>query len=329
MTAPRVFDLTGKRVWVAGHTGMVGSAIVRRLRHEAVDTITAPSSEVDLRRQEPTEKFVAAARPDLAIVAAAVVGGINANRQAQGRFLYENLMIAANSIEACRLAGVAKVVLLGSSCIYPRETSQPIDEDQLLTGPLEPTNEGYAIAKIAALEMGKMYRREYGMDVISLMPTNLYGPGDNYDLETSHVLPALLRKIHEAKEKGAGQIEIWGSGRPRREFLHVADVADATVFAAEHYSDERHLNLGTGEDISIADLAGLISEVVGWAGRPVFDPSMPDGTMLKRLDVSRMTDLGWSHAIGLHQGIELTYRDYLDQGYHHRPSQPALARSRA
>lgn len=328
MSANQVFDLAGKRVWVAGHTGMVGSAIMRRLRDEPVDLVTSPSSEVDLRRQEAAERFVTDAHPDLAILAAAVVGGINANRMAQGRFLYENLMIAANSIEACRLAGVEKVVVLGSSCIYPRETPQPIDEDQLLTGPLEATNEGYAVAKIAALEMGKMYRREYGMDVVSLMPTNLYGPGDNYDLGTSHVLPALLRKVHEAKQSGDDEIEAWGSGRPRREFLHVADVADATIFAATHYSGERHLNVGTGEDISIADLVGLISGVVRWEGRPVFDPSMPDGTMLKRLDVSRMKALGWTHSIGLRQGIELTYRAFLGEGHHHRPS-PVAARSRA
>lgn len=329
MSVDQTFDLEGKRVWVAGHTGMVGSAILRRLGDEPVEVVTATSSEVDLRRQEPTERFVAAARPDLAIVAAAVVGGINANRQAQGRFLYENLMIAANSIEACRRADVEKVVLLGSSCIYPRDTDQPIDEDQLLTGPLEKTNQGYAVAKIAALEMGKAYRREYGMDVVSLMPTNLYGPGDNYDLETSHVLPALLRKIHEARESGAGEIEVWGSGRPRREFLHVDDVADATIFAARRYSGERHLNVGTGKDISIAELVGLIAEVVGWDGRAVFDPSMPDGTMVKRLDVSRMTDLGWSHSIGLREGIELTYGAYLEGRRRDRSTSPVAASSRA
>lgn len=308
------FDLADKRIWLAGHTGMVGSAIQRRLESEPVaDVVTAGSGEVDLRRQEPTERFVSRVAPDAAIIAAAVVGGIHANRSAQGAFLYDNLMIAANAIEACRKSGVDKVVVLGSSCIYPRETSQPIAEDQLLTGPLETTNEGYAVAKIAALELGKMYRRQYGLDVISLMPTNLYGPGDNYDLETSHVLPALLRKIHEAKASGAAEVEVWGTGRPRREFLYVDDVADATVFALEQYSGEQHLNVGTGIDISIADLARLIAAVVGWEGELVFDTSMPDGTMLKRLDVSKLENLGWRHNVGLREGIERTYLAFLDQ----------------
>lgn len=308
------FDLADKRIWLAGHNGMVGSAIQRRLESEPVaDVVTAGSGEVDLRRQEPTERFVSRVAPDAAIIAAAVVGGIHANRSAQGAFLYDNLMIAANAIEACRKSGVDKVVVLGSSCIYPRETSQPIAEDQLLTGPLETTNEGYAVAKIAALELGKMYRRQYGLDVISLMPTNLYGPGDNYDLETSHVLPALLRKIHEAKASGAAEVEVWGTGRPRREFLYVDDVADATVFALEQYSGEQHLNVGTGIDISIADLARLIAAVVGWEGELVFDTSMPDGTMLKRLDVSKLENLGWRHNVGLREGIERTYLAFLDQ----------------
>lgn len=308
------YDLADKRIWLAGHTGMVGSAIQRRLGSEPVaEVITAGSSEVDLRRQESTERFVSQVAPDAAIIAAAVVGGIHANRSAQGAFLYDNLMIAANAIEACREARVEKVVVLGSSCIYPRETSQPIAEEQLLTGPLEPTNEGYAVAKIAALELGKMYRRQYGLDVISLMPTNLYGPGDNYDLETSHVLPALLRKIHDAKAADAAEVEVWGTGRPRREFLYVDDVADATVFALEQYSAEQHLNVGTGVDISIADLARLIAEVVGWEGELVFDTAMPDGTMLKRLDVSKLENLGWRHNVGLREGIERTYQAFLDQ----------------
>lgn len=325
MTTEKIFDLSGKHVWVAGHTGMVGSALVRRLDDiPNVEVITASSSDVDLRRQDATERFVAATRPDVAIVAAAVVGGINANRLAQGAFLYENTMIAANTIEACRRADVAKVVVLGSSCIYPRVSAQPITEDQLLTGPLEETNEGYAIAKIVALEMGKMYRRQYGMDVISLMPTNLYGPGDNYDLESSHVLPALLRKIHEAKVSGAATVEIWGTGSPRREFLHVDDCADATIFATEHCSGETHYNVGSGKDISIADLAQLIAEIVGWEGRFEFDSEMPDGTMLKRLDTSRMATRGWTPSIGLREGIERTYRDFLER----HETQSLLSRTR-
>lgn len=293
---------------------MVGSAVVRRIENEPIgDLITATSAEVDLRRQSETERFVSDARPEVAFIAAAKVGGIHANRSAQADFLYENLMIGANCLNACRLAGVEKVVVLGSSCIYPRESAQPIREDYLLTGPLEPTNEGYAIAKIAALELGKMLRRQYGTDVVSLMPTNLYGPGDNYDLESSHVLPALLRKIHEAKISNSPTVEIWGSGRPRREFLHVDDLADATIHVTRWYSGEEHLNVGTGKDISIRELAELIGEVVGWDGELVLDASMPDGTPRKLLDVSRLDALGWKSSIGLTEGIEQTYQSFLNE----------------
>ena len=311
--AEPLLDLDGARVWVAGHRGMVGSAIVRRLADEPVaEVVTAGSDEVDLRRQSDTEEFVARVRPDVAIIAAAKVGGIHANRSAPGEFLYNNLMTSANAIEACRQAGVEKTVVLGSSCIYPREAPQPMREEHLLTGPLEETNEAYAIAKIAALEQAKFYRAQYGMAAISLMPTNLYGPGDNFDLETSHVLPALLRKIHEAKVEGRGEVEVWGSGRPRREFLHVDDVADATVFATRSYDGEMHLNVGTGQDLTIRELAETIADVVGWDGELVFDPSMPDGTPRKLLDVSRLAELGWSPRIGLREGIADTYRWYLE-----------------
>jgi GDP-L-fucose synthase len=311
--AEDVFDLAGARVWVAGHRGMVGSAVVRRLADEPVaDVVTATSSEVDLTRQAETEAFVEQTRPDVAIVAAAKVGGIHANRSAQAEFLYDNLMIAANCVEAARRAGVRKVVILGSSCIYPREAPQPMREEHLLTGPLEPTNEGYAIAKIAGLELAKMYRRQHGMDAISLMPTNLYGTGDNFGLEHSHVLPALLRKVHDAKQRGDDHIEVWGTGNPRREFLHVDDLADATVFALTRYDGEQHLNVGTGEDISIRELAETIAEVVGWEGELRFDPTMPDGTPRKLLDVGRLAELGWTASTGLRDGIEATYRWFLD-----------------
>jgi GDP-L-fucose synthase len=306
------FDLRGKRVWIAGHRGMVGSAVVRRVEQEPIgELITASSQELDLRQQEPTHRFVMDTRPDVLILAAARVGGIHANRTAQGAFLYENLMIAANCIEAARLYGVSKVVNLGSSCIYPREASQPLREEALLTGPLEETNEGYAIAKIAALELTKMYRRQYGLDAISLMPTNLYGPNDNFDLQTSHVLPALLRKIHEAKESGTREVEIWGTGTPRREFLHVDDLADAVIYTLRQYSGEMHLNVGTGKDIPIADLARLIAQVVGWDGDFRFNKDMPDGTPRKQLDTSRLNDLGWTPKIGLREGIEQTYDWYV------------------
>lgn len=314
MNGAETFDLTGKTVWVAGHRGMVGSAVVRRLGDESISRlITATSSQLDLRRQAATEAFVLEHRPDVAVLAAARVGGIHANRSAQADFLYDNVMIATNCLRACQMADVTKVAVLGSSCIYPADAEQPMAEDALLTGRLEETNEGYAIAKIAALEYGKMLRRQYGMDVISLMPTNLYGPGDNYDLQTSHVLPALIRKTHEAKVGQVGSMTLWGSGRPRREFLHVDDLADAVAFSLKNYSGEDHLNVGTGDDISIIDLAHLIADVVGWEGEYEFDASMPDGVLRKLLDVSAMRRLGWESSIPLDDGVAGTYRSFLSE----------------
>jgi GDP-L-fucose synthase len=306
-----VLDLGGKRVWVAGHRGLVGSALVRRLDSEPIgELITATSAELDLRRQIETEMFVRERQPDFVLVAAARVGGINANRLHQAEFLYDNLMISANVMEACCRVGVQKLVILGSSCVYPREAEQPMTEDSLLSGPLEPTNEGYAIAKIAALELAKMYRREYGMNAISLMPTNLFGPGDNFDLDSSHVLAALVRKIYEAKVSGSPVIEVWGTGEPRRDFLYVDDLADAVVFALEHYEGEQHLNVGTGRDISIRDLAEMIADVAGWSGEFVLNSQMPDGTPRKLLDVGKLRGLGWTARIGLREGLRATYRWY-------------------
>jgi GDP-L-fucose synthase len=303
------YDLSGKRVWVAGHRGMVGAALVRRLDAEPIgELVTATSAEVDLRRQEPTERFVNDTRPDVLLLAAAKVGGIEANRTQQAEFLYDNLMISANAIEAAYRAGVERIVILGSSCVYPREAPQPITESSLLTGPLEPTNEGYAIAKIAALELGKMYRRQYGTDAISLMPSNLYGPHDNYDPGSSHVLAALLRKVHEAKVTGSPTVSVWGTGTPRREFLHVDDLADATLHTLRHYDGEEHLNVGWGEDISIREVAELICDVLGYDGELAFDTSMPDGMPRKLLDTTRMQQLGWLPRIQLRDGLADAYR---------------------
>jgi len=306
------FPLAGTRIWVAGHRGMVGSAVVRRLEREDIgEIIVADRDELDMRRQSEVEAFVDEHRPDAIVIAAARVGGIHANQSAQAEFLYDNLMISANTIEAARRAGIKRVIVLGSSCIYPRQAPQPIQEDYLLTGPLEPTNEGYAVAKIAALELGKMYNRQHGMDVLSLMPTNLYGPNDNFDLDTAHVLPALLRKVHEAHLSGGG-VEIWGTGAPRREFLHVDDAADAVVFCMANVVGDTHVNIGVGDDVSIRELAELIADVVGWQGEFRFRADRPDGTPRKLLDVSRLRSLGWKERIALREGIESTYRWFLD-----------------
>ncbi|MBS7669671.1 GDP-L-fucose synthase family protein [Croceicoccus gelatinilyticus] len=304
-----IYELRGKRVYVAGHRGMVGSAIVRRLAATGCEVLTSERS-TDLRDQAAVNAWFEANRPDAVFMAAARVGGILANDSYPAQFLYDNLMIEANVVEAARQAGVGKLLMLGSSCIYPRDAAQPIAEDALLTGPLEATNKWYAIAKIAGVMLCDAYRAEYGCDFISAMPTNLYGPGDNFDLETSHVLPALMRKTHEAKVAGDDAVVVWGSGKPRREFLHVDDLADACVFLMEHFSAAGQVNIGCGVDLEIGELARMIADVVGFEGRLEFDTSRPDGTMRKRLDVSKLSDLGWQARIGLREGIEEVYREF-------------------
>lgn len=296
-------DLRGRRVFVAGHRGMIGSAVVRRLVSEDCEILTAARDRLDLRDQRATSEWMAANRPDLVVIAAAKVGGIVANDRAPADFLYDNLMIEANLVHAAHVHGVEKLLLLGSSCIYPRLAPIPIREDALLTGALEPTNEAYAVAKISGIKLVQAYRRQYGRDFIAAMPSNCYGPGDNYDAETSHVLPALLRKVVEEKHAGTGQIEIWGSGTPRREFLHADDCADACVFLMKTYSGHDIVNVGSGSDISIADLARLICRIAGVEAELVFDPAMPDGTPRKLMDNGKIRALGWQPRIALEDGI--------------------------
>ena len=308
--APVIFPLAGKRVFVAGHRGMVGSAIVRRLASEDCQILTVGRDEVDLRNQAQVNAWMEQARPDAVFLAAAKVGGILANDTYPADFLYDNLMIEANVIEASYRNQVAKLLFLGSSCIYPKLAPQPITEDALLTGPLEPTNEWYAIAKIAGIKLAQAYRRQHGCDFISAMPTNLYGPGDNFDLNTSHVLPALIRKAHEAKQSGADHIVIWGTGAPRREFLHVDDMADACVFLMQRYSDAEHVNVGSGEDITILDLAKLVCEVVGFKGEIVCDTTKPDGTPRKLMSGEKLRVMGWEALTELPDGIAGAYRAF-------------------
>lgn len=308
-----VFDLSGRRVWVAGHSGMVGAALCRRLASEDCDVVTVDRAEIDLRRQADVEAWMAEARPAAVFLAAATVGGILANDTRPADFLYDNLAIESNVIHAARKAGVEKLLLLGSSCIYPREAPQPMPEDALLSGPLEPTNEWYAVAKIAGIKLCQAYRRQHGCDFIAAMPTNLYGPGDNFDLETSHVVPALMAKAHRAKMDHASEVEIWGSGKPRREFLYVDDAADALVHLMRCYSGDRHINVGTGEDLTIGALARLICEVVGFEGECRYDVSKPDGTPRKLLDVGRLTALGWTASTPLRTGLAQTYDWYKAQ----------------
>jgi len=307
------YNLKGKRVFVAGSRGMVGSAVVRRLEREDCDLLVAPRAELNLLHQAAVSNWMFLNKPDVVVLAAAKVGGIWANNTYPADFLYQNLTIASNVIHASYQNGVARLLNLGSSCIYPRLAEQPIMEETLLTGSLEPTNEWYAIAKIAGLKMTEAYRRQYGVDYISAMPTNLYGPGDNYDRDSSHVLPALIRKAHEAKQSGSASMEIWGSGTPRREFLHADDCADACVFLLQHYSESLHINVGSGEDISIRDLADVICDVVGYRGSVKLDQSKPDGTPRKLMSGTRLEALGWKASVGLKCGINSAYEDYLEK----------------
>lgn len=308
--AEQIFDLSNKRVWVAGHRGMVGSALVRRLESENVELLTVGRETVDLTRQQAVEDWMSTEKPDIVFVAAAKVGGIHANNSFPVDFLYDNLMIETNVIHAAYQIGVKKLVALGSTCIYPRLAPQPIPEDALLTGPLEPTNEWYAVAKIAGIKLCQAYRRQYGCDFIAAQPTNLYGPGDNYDLQSGHVLPALLRKTHEAKATEAPNIVLWGSGTPLREFMHVDDLADAVVFLCKHYSGGGHVNVGSGEEVSIQQLAEIIFKVVGFQGNLEFDRSKPDGTPRKLTDVTLLKSMGWSGARSLHDGLTQTYEEF-------------------
>jgi GDP-L-fucose synthase len=302
------------KIFVAGHRGLAGSAIVRRLESLGyTNLITRPRRELDLRLQNPVEDFFAAERPEYVFLAAAKVGGILANASYPADFLRDNVLIQNNIIHSSYISGVTKLLFLGSSCIYPKLAPQPLKEEYLLTGPLEPTNEWYAIAKITGIKMCQAYRQQYGFRAISLMPTNLYGPGDNFDLQSSHVLPALIRKFYEAKVSGRGEVTIWGTGSPLREFLHVDDLASAAVYLMRHYDEPGIVNVGTGSDISIGELARLVQRVVGFSGSLVFDTTKPDGTPRKLLDVSRITGLGWHASINLEEGIRSTYEWYLSK----------------
>ena len=305
------YSLTGKRIWVAGHRGMVGSAICRQLENENCHILSVCREELDLRNQQSVSDWMSTHRPDAVFLAAATVGGIYANDTRPAEFLYDNLIIEANIIHAAKINEVEKLMFLGSACIYPREASQPMSEDALLTGPLEPTNEWYAIAKIAGIKMCQAYRKQYGCDYISAMPNNLYGPGDNFDFETSHVVPALIRKFHEAKQETRPSVEIWGTGNPLREFVYVDDCASALVFLMKNYSEESHINIGTGEEISIRRLAKTVSKTVGFKGTLDFNTDYPDGAPRKLLNCEKILDLGWKSEISLEIGLEYAYKSFL------------------
>src|SRR5437016_2824518 len=307
------FDLKGKTVFVAGHRGMVGSALTRRLAREDVELLTAPQSELDLCNQAAVFDWFAAKRPQAVFLAAAKVGGIVANNTLRAEFLYDNLAIAANVIQAAHRNRAEKLMFLGSSCIYPKLAPQPLREDSVLSGPLEPTNEPYAIAKIAGIKMAEAYRSQYGSDFVSVMPTNLYGPGDNYHPEYSHVVAALIRRFHEAKISGVKNVVVWGTGTPRREFLYVDDLADACIHLMKSYSGDELVNIGSGEDITIAEFARMVAATVGYTGEISFDTSRPDGTPRKLLDVSRLAKLGWRASTSLEEGIRLAYQAFLSE----------------
>lgn len=303
----KIFPLTGKRVWVAGHNGMVGSALVRRLAGSGAEILTVDRHACDLRDQAAVHGWMRQARPDAVFLAAATVGGIEANRTRPAEFLYNNLLIAANVIHAAAECGTGKLMFLGSSCFYPREAEQPIRESTLLQGPFEPTNEWYAVAKVAGVKLCQAFRRQHGRDFIAVVPTNLYGPNDNFDLAASHVVPAMIRRLHEAKAAGHSPVELWGTGTPRREFLYVDDAADALIFLMEHYSDEAIINVAGGEDVSIAELAHAVARTVGYTGGFRFDTSKPDGMPRKALDATRILATGWRPAVSLEEGLRRTY----------------------
>lgn len=309
--APLPFELAGKKVFVAGHRGMVGGALVRRLARENVELLTAGREAVDLRNQAAVDAWFAEHRPQAVFLAAAKVGGIVANDTLRGEFIYDNLVIAANVIHAAHVNGAEKLMFLGSSCIYPKLAAQPLREEAMLTGPLEPTNEPYAIAKIAGIKLAEAYRDQFGADFISVMPTNLYGPGDNYHPEYSHVVPALIRRFHEAKLAGVAEVAVWGTGQPRREFLYVDDLADACVHLMKTYSERSLINVGTGEDVTIAELARIVADVVGYRGAMTFDAGRPDGTPQKLLDVGKLTATGWRARTELREGIRLAHEAFL------------------